>query len=680
MEKSVEITSKGIKQILRKHDAPTSIAEYIWNGFDAKATKIALAYKVNELGFITELSVSDNGEGILSSDLSTKFDPFFQSNKEVEIENPKNHSIPKGKQGVGRLTFFTFAGEATWFTCAMENDKLVKQRIQIKSSDIKKYSPIEESVTLNDVQGTTVTFDNIDELSEEAFKIDIYPYLCREFAWFLELNAHKQYQILINNCPLDYSGELREKEEFEKTIKGHVFKFRFRSWRNKLNREYSKYYFLDSHGSEVWKANTTLNNKGDNFYHSLYVYSQFFDEFYWSKNDVADEQDELFVSQKHPDFKELMAFMSRYLYDKREPYLEEFTKNLIEDYAKEGVLPKFGPSPLAQYAKNQLEETVRELYKVSPGVFSGLNFYQKKTFVELLNAMLEMGADDKLLDIIASVVKLTPEERKDFADILHYADITSITRTIGLIKDRYKTILQVKELVFNFDLKANEPDHLQKVIEMHYWIFGEQYNLVTAEEPDFETALRRFTHLLRGEDPGKVRMTSSDKNKEMDIFCCRKDVHIDTVESIIVELKHPTVNLGEEQLAQVKRYMRTILNEDRFNASNRHWKFYLVGNGFAEDNAILTELKNNKDKGEHGLVLSIDNYKIYVKLWSEIFADFDCRYNYLLEKLELDKEKILSESKFATAKEIVVDARANQAVETATFSATRQTAMAEPSP
>ena len=33
------------------------------------------------------------------------------------------------------------------------------------------------------------------------------------------------------------------------------------------------------------------------------------------------------------------------------------------------------------------------------------------------------------------------------------------------------------DLFFNPKLRANERDHLQKVMEAHYWILGEQYSL-----------------------------------------------------------------------------------------------------------------------------------------------------------------------------------------------------------
>lgn len=100
-------------------------------------------------------------------------------------------------------------------------------------------------------------------------------------------------------------------------------------------------------------------------------------------------------------------------------------------------------------------------------------------------------------------------------------------------------------------------EHVQAVLERHYWIFGEQYSLVTAAEPDFELALRGLLMKTIGDD-SKVSIVHEDKNKEMDLYMIRQDRRGNVTENVVVELKRPTVPLGEEQLSQVKKYMRAI--------------------------------------------------------------------------------------------------------------------------
>jgi hypothetical protein len=113
------------------------------------------------------------------------------------------------------------------------------------------------------------------------------------------------------------------------------------------------------------------------------------------------------------------------------------------------------------------------------------------------------------------------------------------------------------------------------------------------------------------------------------------------IDCIVVELKHPKITLGEKELSQVKKYMRVILEQPDFNGANREWRFYLVGNKF--DKYLESEIESNKSHGEDGLVLKVNNYRIYVKRWDEVFNDFEIRHKHLHEKLNLDRSKISRE-------------------------------------
>jgi hypothetical protein len=112
------------------------------------------------------------------------------------------------------------------------------------------------------------------------------------------------------------------------------------------------------------------------------------------------------------------------------------------------------------------------------------------------------------------------------------------------------------------------------------------------------------------------------------------------VENLIVELKHPEIKLGEKELSQVKRYLSVIAEEPRFNDTTAIWRFYLIGNDY--DKFIERELESNKVHQEHGLVQRFDNFRIYVKKWSEIFNEFKIRHKFLSERLIDERAKLSS--------------------------------------
>lgn len=678
IEKAV-VTPNGIKELLKSYDWAKSISEYIWNGFDANGTQVDLSFKAHEspLDTIYEITISDNGDGISKKDLPRRFQPIYESEKALASNQPKHHSLPHGKNGKGRLTFFTFAESASWVTTYKEGQSFESQIIKIGSDSLDSYEP-EQVECQKDETGTTVIFENISGISKHAIETVLIPHLKREFAWFIELKRSMGVALTINGDVFDYEDIVQERDaiEFNKGLTGKHFDVKFVLWKEKLNSEYSKYYYLDGDSKEVWKENTTLNNKGDSFYHSVCISSSYFTDFYWSEESSSDEQVELVKSRKDEVFKDLSEKLTKFLHEKRNPYIDKYTEKLVKEYESEGVFPDHGKSPVGQYQNTQIKETVKELYKVQPKIFTSLNVTQKKTFVSLLDALIDLGADDRLLEIISKIVEMTPQERSQLAHVLDYANISAITKTISMIKDRYKVVSQLKELIMNDRWGTTEAE-IQEIVEGHFWLFGEEFNLVTAEEPKFEEALRRFLYLMRGDGitRAKPKIEHPDKNREMDIFACRKDVRTKSIDNIIVELKHPDVKLGRKEIGQVSTYLDVVLKQPEFTASNMHWKVFLVGKSFDTSDSIENAYETASVHGEPHLIQSLPSKraKTYVLKWSDIFSEFECRHKYILDKLEIDKTKILEEmQKPETKNDVVRDATNNTAIEIANWESPRE--------
>src|SRR5690606_5377853 len=111
MKNSTKITNASIESAGLPKDAKQVIAEYVWNGFDAKATVVAIDITSNKLGYIEQISISDNGEGIAPDTLDYSFGNFLDSLKKGQ---PKRTSYTRGKKGKGRFAFSLFATRATW--------------------------------------------------------------------------------------------------------------------------------------------------------------------------------------------------------------------------------------------------------------------------------------------------------------------------------------------------------------------------------------------------------------------------------------------------------------------------------------------------------------------------------------------------------------------------------------
>jgi hypothetical protein len=670
MANNVDITSGGIRRVLKNYNPQLAIAEYIWNGFDAKAKTIHLNYDSNELGLLDNIEIIDDGYGIDFEKLKLKFIPFYESEKAIEVSNATNKhtSALHGKNGVGRLTFFTFANNAQWITTFKKDEKLVSFSIKIDSTSLKSYDSSLLSESIEENTGTKVTFTNV-KISREDLEDTIITFLKSEFCWFLELN--KNFKIIINGEPLDYTSNIADcKNDLEIVYPDSktVFKIKYIQWKYSLRKEFSKYYYLNDEQNEIYKEYTTLNKKGDEFFHSIYVESNFFNDFDFKSSEDEDQIKLFGKAKSSPEFKFLQKEVNKFLISKRKPFLRISASKLVEKYEQDGILPTYKTEWEEKFKKPQLEETIIGLYEAQPKIFNSLNIEQKKIFVRLLDLLLDSNERESVFTILDQIIELEPDERTDLANLFKTTRLNRIIETIKLIEDRYKTYYMLKDLVFNPDLKADEVHHLQKLIESHYWIFGEQYHLVTAAEPKFEEALRRFTYLLTKDDEHSelnidISINHPHKLKEMDIFACRQNTFSDKIESIVIELKHPKINLGAKQYNQVFDYLDIISKQPDFNASNMHWEFYLVGNKFASSGFIKDQIETNKPHGIRSLIMNKDNgrIKVFAKTWSEIFNEFEIKHKFLDDKLKLERTMLFNELK--TANEVIEAVQNNTVIQ-----------------
>jgi hypothetical protein len=644
----VQIGNQGIKKALKKISVEEAIAEYIWNGFDAQATSVELSLKTNgPFGQVEALTITDNGTGIPAEMLKKKFTPFLESEKAAK-RREENIGL-EGKNGYGRLTFYKFAGAANWDTCYREDAKTFGYSISIRALSLDDYKATRPAPTKSQ-PGTSVTFTQLDEvIHEEYFAHKIKPFLQNEFAWYLEVNKQRGLRLTLQGERIARDPLMADHETFAIEIEKDPtkeewwhFECTYVQWKSRLNDEYSRFYFLNEQGKFKYKTNTRLNKKGDNFYHSVIIKSSFFDQLAIYEEDEAEDTRPALFSELAPKkvYRILMERLDNFLRKKRKPFLHRSADTLIRGFEAESVLPAFGNNPWDRLRKSELETVVKGLYEAEPGLFSQLNTEQKKTFLGLLNLALDSAQRDDLFILLGSIVELDAQDRATLSSVLKNTRMTHVTQGLRLVRDRLAAIATLKEIVFNHELRANERDHLQKVMETHYWILGEQYSLVCAAEAKFETALRSYLELLRDGEPAPV-IDHPDKLKEMDIFLVRQLWGTAMVNNVVVELKSPTTVklLTTKQLDQIKRYMNVILSVDAFNAeSNATWDFYLIGQDY--DDTIANEKKNAEHHGEKDLVFKVANYRIYVKRWSEIFIDVELRLKWLNDKLRFERDKL----------------------------------------
>lgn len=646
MKHQLSTNSNSVLNAGLTDDYRKAIAEYIWNGFDAGATCVTIRYHANPLGGVDDMWIIDNGSGINYDALPMTFGAFLDSNKKQTFQRS---SEVRGRKGKGRFSYNVISGGASWATKYKDSEGILKQyEIKISSSNRAEYETTEPTVVPgNETQttGTVVHFLDMrsnlieDNLTKDSF----YDYLSSEFAWFLTLNESKGFSIKIEDYKLDYYNIIGETEEETIEIGDYKFKCNFIRWRKKIGDKYY-YYLMNSNLKEVCKVLTSFNNKSTTFHHSLYVTSSYFNKFEWSKE--PGPRFDGIVDQSDETYKKLMKQLRGYLSKKEKEYIRAVgATELIAQYERDGVLPHFTNDRYGQERKKDLVEAIQGIYTVQPKIFLKLSTEQRKTMVGFLNLLLDSNERNHLITIIEGVVRLTPEEREELAATLRATTLSRINSTISLVKNRLLVIEGLKQLVYELEKFTNERDHIQTIIEENYWLFGEQYNLVTADKP-FTASLLEYTYVLDGlAEQGSF--TAEDGRRRPDIFLSRGQAlpkysySTFLEENIIVELKRPSVVISKEQFRQIEDYRDIILKESKFQSQRRKWTFIVVGKEV--DDFIKGQYKSFADKHRPLLVQYQENFEIYAMTWDDVFLTFEHREDFILEKLNFDKQVIHDE-------------------------------------
>lgn len=646
MIKQLTLKDKSIETSGITKDYKEALCEYIWNGFEANATEIAISYTVNDLGGVDTVVVKDNGDGIAYDELDDTFGTFLASNKNSLSLKAKS----KSNKGKGRFSFISFATNAKWITTYKDKNGYWQYSIELTNENKEYINYTEKNKCQASKTGTTTIFTNIFELLPEQLTLEILEEtLLKEFAWYLFLNKNKKYKICLYGSELNYKKHIDTDLSCNilATISNIEFDINLIVWKDKISEKFCSYYF-DKNDVMKGKDTTTFNRNTVNFNHSVYVKSDFFNHLYDVTLERFSDQTEMNISiDDERTLKELKTYIQKFIEEKLKAYMSNKADKEIDKMINHRkTFPHFSDDPYDQLKKQDLITVTKELYCLESRIFYKLKDVQERSLLGFLKLLLNSEERENILTIIEDIVELSPEQRKNFADILKRTKLKNVIETINFVKSRYEIIEILKTLVYDLNKYTNERDNIQKIVEQHYWLLGEQYNLASADRT-MQKALEKYTNILYGAtSPNNKLSEDEEQSRRMDIFLCsarKTEMSFDNLieENIIVELKAPKVSLSKKVLRQIEDYMDFVYKQPQFNSIHRRWKFIAVCKCVDED--VKLRYKSVEDKGKPGLVLQVDNYEVYAFTWDDIFKSFDLRHSFILEKLNYDREHLLKE-------------------------------------
>jgi len=629
----LQLTINSLKTELSKFKEKPYLClfEYIWNSFDAGATEVDINYKfaLDNDSNINEILIEDNGSGWdFKKEKSTKL--FLSSAKQDAIKEPKQ-SLPKGKYGRARYVFVWIADHLEIFS---SGQKLTLN----KDTEVKP----EKSETAPD-RGTKVVIckPNYDFSSIFFDEKELFRNIALEFCWFLKQND--KYKIRINKKLVDIKFNIKKefsfgKEIFEKEdIKfDSEFSVSIVIWEKKPS-EWSKFFFLDNEGKEISVILTGMNKKGDDFWHSVYIRSDYFKNSVFEDNSLDVKQLSFGDGTKKENKKIIIVLLKQKLEKIRREYLVENSESIISNLEKNRLLPNL--PEMGIYDKESFKDLLKAAYTISPSLFVRKSEEEQKFICTTFAGLLSSQDDDIVKTVLEQLQALTPEDKAALRDILKKTSLSNVVKTIKEVESRLAVIDKLKKLVFDSEKHTLESE-LQRVLDENFWIFGEQFRLFSTTEGSLKKVLYKYAEKIFGIENPEI---SANSRKEVDLFLVKTQSENEKCKrNVVVEIKRPNKTLGKEEYDQIEEYKEIIINESVCNSENMYWEFYLIGNEYNE--YIKKKINAFKLYGEleRGLVFweQEGRVKLYVRKWSDILeVEWENKMKFLKEKLK-SRQKI----------------------------------------
>jgi len=632
--KTLRINEQSIKTELKSYeDKPYKcLFEYVWNSFDAGATKVDILFDIpaENIGYIDNVRIVDNGKGWdFKNNLNT--DTFLSSTKNQQ--NVTNKTLPKGKFGRGRYSF-------VW----------IAEKIAISSKQQKMFlnhsTKIEMETISKNIQGTKVEFFGIYQNLSDCLIVEdnLHKEFLLEFGWFLAENEN--YKIKINNKELNISQNIKKIKEIEKNdlpdkIREQLdnsFKVKIILWDEKPS-EYSKFYFLDEKNIEIFKQNTGLNKKSDEFWHSVYITSSLFKNI-TTIDDENEEQPTLDFGDKKIKRlkKQIILYIKNELTLIRKPYLIKQSEFLLDELKEDNIIPEL--TEFGIYDEQSYGDLIKTIYTITPSLFTGKSLAEKKFICATFAGLLSTQDDVLIKTILEQLQELTEDEKQDLINILNRTSLSNIVKTIKEIDHRLDILHKLKFLISEHEKETLEVKHLQKILDQNFWIFGEQFRLFSSTEGALKNVLMKYAkEILEITNPE----LTTQPNGEVDLFLTKTENIGEKIQrNIIVELKRASKKLGKNEYDQLEKYMEKILEQNLTNSENQYWEFYLIGKDYNEHISRKIETVQHLGEKEKGLTLHIKEgrVKMYVRKWSDILeVEWGTKMKYLKEKLEIKARK-----------------------------------------
>ncbi|HLZ76441.1 ATP-binding protein [Phenylobacterium sp.] len=621
-----ELTLKAkqdhIEKVVRSADPLKGIAELVWNGFDAQATRVEVTFQRAPLGSIDEVIVTDNGTGITAERAECDFGQLGESWK--RHVKPTGRAL-HGKEGRGRLRFFSVADRCRWSTRFDAGDGVQALTIEIRAEALEK-SRISDPIAADGATGTIVSLHPLKGSQDWLATNEARQQFVTVFAQFLRL--HPDLELWYDGGRIDANAAIASTKTIDlpaivgptQTVRG--VKVDIVEWSTAM--ESRKIHFCGENG--VVLGSQPARIQAPDFSFSVYATSDFF---------VALAADNVLELDDLTD-----QDFARVLEAIRDPVQEHFrnrsaerSQHLIQELKDAGAYP-YKDDPTDDVERRERDVFDMATYAVSnySKEFRRADNSLKRMTLALLREALRHNPDS-LTQILRAVVDLPKDKQNQFSSLLERTELSNIISASSLIADRVAFLQTLEQAVFDpaWRRVLKERGGLDALVRDNTWIFGEQFH-ITLHEIGLTRVMERVANELGIKAPGKV-IQGDGRAARLDEFLGRTipGAHADRHEYLVVELKRPSVRADRKVLNQITDYALTLSTQPAFTHTDTTWTFFLVVGEY--DDTVKQSI--TQDGRDIGIAVKQPNYTVWVKCWSEIIRDCKARLQYIQDRLQV---------------------------------------------
>jgi uncharacterized small protein (DUF1192 family) len=649
-----------LQKVASTRDYIKAISEFVWNALDADASNASVDLTRNVFGGLQSIVIRDDGTGITKTRAEHDFESLGDSWK---LHAPRTAILGRaihGKEGQGRLRFFSLARHAVWTSVYEDKGKRYQLKIEIDADRLSSSSVSEpEEVSAETPTGTTVELSPLKETfdwltSEEArseFDSIFAPYILQ----------YPKAAITYDGRPVDPDRTIEFSHQFHTQpiiCPGRVVSdltLRVIEWKPRITGR--KIYFGGESGVVLGSLGANVTAPGFEF--SAYAYSPFF-------NEIAKANLLEFEGLSDPDF----ARVLEYVRDQLTNYFRERqaakSGELIQDLKDAGVYPYEGDP------RDEIERKERQVFDIATHAavsyskdFKKADNSLKKITLGLLKEALSNNPES-VTRILKAVFNLPKVRQDEFSLLLDKTELGNIISASSLVANRIVALKVLREMVF-------EPKHRRSIKERgeldvfmrdNTWMFGEGFHLTMAEAGLTRIMDRVSEEIASKRVKGTLARKLDGKIARIDAFMGRvvPNENPNHREYLLVELKRPSITVGRKEVDQLEDYVNAILAQPDFVNISTQWNFYLVTSEYDD----VVKQRITQENRPRGLFIDQPNHKVWIKSWAELVHDCEARLKFVQDKLMIEVSAEEIQERIAILKASVLKTEAPPETKSAT--------------